>query len=159
MKASDSSQCRRARNAGEPPTSRVRLRFLIEREGGLLYTTDWALMNVVQKAFPNTIAAGGGTEDGVVPVTVDKNDDNLMSKMLLRKEGHPQWWLEGGSYPIKVLDPKRVNVLASSAQMGKRYGSSPVVVRFRWEDGEVIHVVSHFYRQVATSGPAWPRRA
>ncbi len=35
------------------------------RAGGLLYTTDWALQNVVQKAFPRTIrATGGSTGDG-----------------------------------------------------------------------------------------------
>ena len=73
--------------------------------------------------------------------------------MLLRRGTRPQWWLEGSSYPIRVLDRKRVQVLAHSAEMGRRYGASPVVVRFRWEDGEVIHVVSHFYRQVAARGP------
>ncbi len=123
------------------------------RAGGLLYTTDWALANLVQKAFPGTIAHNGvATGDEVVPVVVAKASDNLMSKMLLTGKGEPQWWLEGSSYPIKILDPKRVEVLAHSEVMGKRYGSSPVVVRFRWEDGEVIHVVSHFVRQVATKG-------
>lgn len=59
----------------------------------------------------------------------------------------------GGRYPVKILDDKRVRVLASSPEMATRYGAAPVVVRFRWDDGEVIHVVSHFYRQIATNGP------
>lgn len=123
------------------------------RAGGLLYTTDWALANLVQKAFPGTIAHSGGfTGNEVVPVVVDKASDNLMSKMLLTGKGEPQWWLEGSSYPIKILDPKKVEVLAHSEAMGKRYGAAPVVVRFRFEDGEVIHVVSHFVRQMATQG-------
>lgn len=125
------------------------------RAGGLLYTTDWALLNVVQKAFPKTIAHNGkSTGNHVTPVRVHAKHDNLMSNMLLRKDVEPQWWLEGGSYPIKILDKKRVEVLASSAEMGKKYGAAPVVVRFRWDDGEVIHVVSHFYRQMQTKGPA-----
>lgn len=124
------------------------------RAGGLLYTTDWALANLVQVAFPGTIAHNGAnTGDEVVPVTIDKASDNLMSKMLLTGKGRPQWWLEGSSFPIRILDPKRVEVLAHSDVMGKRYGAAPVVVRFRWEDGEVIHVVSHFVRQMATQGP------
>jgi len=124
------------------------------RAGGLLYTTDWALQNVVQKAFPKTIAhTGGSSGNEVVPVIVDKASDNLMSKMLLSNTGQPQWWLEGGSYPIRVLDPKRVEVLAHSDVMQQRYGAGAVVARFRWEDGEVIHVVSHFVRQMATKGP------
>src|SRR5262245_47014227 len=36
--------------------------------------------------------------------------------------------------------------------MSKKYGAAPVVVRFPWEDGEVIHVVSHFYRQMDAQG-------
>jgi hypothetical protein len=124
------------------------------RAGGLLYTTDWALKSIIEKAFPNTIAFGGSlTEAEVVPVVVDGTTDNLMSNVLLRKGSKPQWYLEGGSFPIKVLDPKKVEVLAHSETMGSKYGASPVVVHFRWEDGEVIHVVSHFYRQLDTVGP------
>lgn len=125
------------------------------RAGGLLYTTDWALLNVIQKAFPGTIKHNGAsTGDHVTHVHVGNKDDNLMTNLLLRPGQEPQWWLEGGSYPIKVLDKKKVKVLASSPQMQTQYGAGPVVVRFRWDDGEVIHVVSHFYRQIATKGPA-----
>ena len=112
------------------------------------------LKNVIEKAFPGTIAHNGrSTSDELVPVTIDHQGDNLMSRMLLRKSARPQWWLEGSSYPIKILDKKRVEVLAHSDEMRIRYGAAPVVVRFRWEDGEVIHVVSHFYRQLDARGP------
>jgi hypothetical protein len=125
------------------------------RAGGLLYTTDWSLLNLVQVAFPGTIAHNGqSTGSEVTPVQVMKKDDNLMSNMLLRDKTEPQWWLEGGSYPIKILNPKKVEVLAMSREMGQKYGAAPIVVRFRWDDGEVIHVVSHFYRQLETRGPA-----
>jgi hypothetical protein len=124
------------------------------RAGGLLYTTDWALKNVVEKGFPGTIAHNGGTTGSeVVPVKIDQESGNLMSRMLLRKSSQPEWWLEGGSFPIKVLDKQRVEILAHSDEMKSRYGAAPIVVRFKWEDGEVIHVVSHFYRQMATNGP------
>lgn len=139
---------------GTMPDAGVQRIARFVRAGGLLYTTDWALQSVIEKAFPGTIASNGEmTASEVVPVSIDKASDNLMSSMLLRKSSQPQWWLEGGSFPIKVLDPKKVEVLASSAQMGKSYGAAPVVVRFKWEDGEVVHVVSHFYRQLDASGP------
>ncbi|MCG8588281.1 MAG: hypothetical protein MJE66_03245 [Proteobacteria bacterium] len=138
---------------GQMPDAGVERIARFVRAGGLLYTTDWALLNLVQKAFPGTIVhTGGGTGDHVTPVRVHTQHSDLMSNLLLREQSQPQWWLEGGSYPIRVLDPERVEVLASSAQMGDRYGAPPVVVRFRWDDGEVIHVVSHFYRQAATQG-------
>ena len=139
---------------GVMPDEGVRRIERFVRAGGLLYTTDWSLKNVVEKAFPNTIRHNGrGTADELVPVTVDEHADNLMSRMLLRKAARPQWWLEGSSYPIEILNPKRVQVLAHSDAMEQRYGAGPVVVKFRWEDGEVIHVVSHFYRQVNARGP------
>jgi len=125
------------------------------RAGGLLYTTDWSLKNLIEKAFPGTITHNGfSTGSEVVPVTITAQNDDLMSQMLLSSQHDPQWWLEGGSYPIKIRDPKRVKVLATSAEMGARYKASAVVVRFRWDDGEVIHVVSHFYRQMDAAGPA-----
>jgi hypothetical protein len=139
---------------GNMPDAGVKRVERFVRAGGLLYTTDWALKGLIEKAFPGTIAFSGTmTGSEVVPVVIDKATDNLMSNMLLRKGSQPQWWLEGGSFPIKVLDSKKVDVLAHSDAMGKAYGASPVVARFRWEDGEVIHVVSHFYRQMDASGP------
>jgi hypothetical protein len=123
------------------------------RAGGLLYTTDWALKNLVEKAFPGTIASTGTyTSSEVVPVKVDMTGSDFMSQVLARKGSQPEWWLEGGSFPIKVLDQSKVDVLAHSDVMKSKYGSSPIVVHFRHDDGEVIHVVSHFYRQMATQG-------
>ncbi|MDX2015616.1 MAG: SH3 domain-containing protein [Myxococcaceae bacterium] len=140
---------------GVMPADSLRRVERFVRAGGLLYTTDWALKNVVEQVFPNTIKHNGqSTGNEVVPVLVDEKSDNLMSQMLLRKGSEPQWWLEGSSYPIQVLDGKRVKVLAHSKVLGEKYGSSPIVVRFPYEDGEVIHVVSHFVRQMATTGPA-----
>lgn len=139
---------------GYLPDAGIRKIERFVRAGGLLYTTDWALLNVVQKAFPGTIAHNGrGTESEVTPVVIKAQHDDLMSNMLLRKNKEPEWWLEGGSYPIKILSSK-VEVLAQSSVMAQKYGAAPVVVRFKWHDGEVIHVVSHFYRQMSTSGPA-----
>jgi hypothetical protein len=140
---------------GVMPDEGVRRIEKFVRAGGLLYTTDWALKTLVEKAFPGTVAATGGiTEAEVTPVAIDKQADNIMSRVLLVKGHHPEWYLEGGSFPIKVLDKQRVEVLAHSDEMGKKYGAQPVVLHFKWEDGEVIHVVSHFYRQLATRGPA-----
>lgn len=136
---------------GKMPDAGVERLERFVRAGGLLYTTDWTLKNLVEKAFPETIAHNGvGTGNEVTPVQVHNHHDNLMSDLLLRKSNEPHWYLEGGSYPILVVDSERVEVLASSRHMKKQYGAAPVVVRFPWEDGEVIHVVSHFYRQLDT---------
>lgn len=59
----------------------------------------------------------------------------------------PQWWLEASSYPIRVLDPSRVEVLLRSMELEARYGEAPVAVLFRHGDGEVFHMISHYYLQ------------
>ena len=68
-----------------------------------------------------------------------------------KPKGEPEYSFEGISdldqlTGWKILDKEKVEVLASSKQMKRRYGSGAVVVKFRWHDGQVMHVVSHFYR-------------
>lgn len=124
------------------------------RAGGMLYTTDWALTNIVQKAFPRTIAWNGvSTGDDVVGVSVRRNDDPML-RNFVAGGARPRWWLEGSSYPIRVLDPQRVDVLVASSEMRSKYGAAPIAVSFPVEDGRVFHVVSHFYLQRNQGGRA-----
>lgn len=117
------------------------------RAGGFLYTTDWALSGVIERAFPNTIKFNGRTtDDDVVEVEVVKKD-NVFLQHLQLTDTNPKWWLEGASYPIEILDPKRVEVLISSSELKAKYGASPVAVTFAHGDGRVLHIVSHFYLQ------------
>lgn len=115
--------------------------------GGYLYTTDWALTNVVTRAFPGFIDTNRQvTENDVVAVQVRQSDDNLLKHLTLSKE-EPRWWLESSSFPIRVLRPDKVNVLITSREMKARYGDAPIAVHFRYGDGQVLHIVSHFYLQ------------
>jgi hypothetical protein len=57
------------------------------------------------------------------------------------------WWLEGSSYPIQILDKKKVKVLVRSDELKRRYGHDPVIVSFEWGEGIVYHMISHFYLQ------------
>lgn len=116
-------------------------------DGGLLVTTDWALKHVVEKAFPGFIAYGGkATADDVVRVVFEPVADTFLEG-LLDPEDDPLWWLEGSSYPIAVLDPGRVKVLASSKEMADKYGEPAIVVAFEVGAGKVYHMTSHFYLQ------------
>jgi hypothetical protein len=117
--------------------------------GGLLVTTDWALKHVLEKAFPGFVAYGGkATADDVVRVVFEPVEDTFLEG-LLDPNDDPLWWLEGSSYPIKVLDPARVKVLASSKEMAQKYGEAPIVVAFEVGAGKVYHMTSHFYLQRA----------
>ena len=55
--------------------------------GGYLYTTDWALLEVLQKAFPGYVEYNGqATQNDVVEVQVKDSNDNLLKHLTLSKE-------------------------------------------------------------------------
>jgi hypothetical protein len=115
--------------------------------GGFLFTTDWALKHVLEPAFPGFVEFNQRqTADEVVRVEVLDTADPFL-KSLLGPNDDPQWWLEGSSYPIRILDEKKVHVLVKSKDIQEKYGESPVFVTFDYEGGKIYHMISHFYLQ------------
>jgi hypothetical protein len=122
-----------------------RVRRFVEA-GGSLFTTDWALRHVIEPAFPGMLAYNErATADDVVRIEVCNHDNPFLTGVMDGRDD-PQWWLEGSSYPIRVLDPK-VSVLITSAELAEKYGEAPVAVTFPWGEGEVFHMISHYYLQ------------
>jgi hypothetical protein len=116
-------------------------------EGGFLFTTDWALKNVVEQAFPGFVEYNHrATADDVVRVEILDREDPFLAS-IMGPEDDPQWWLEGSSYPIRVLDPDKVRVLIRSAELEEKYGEAAVFVTFEYGAGRVYHMISHFYLQ------------
>ena len=115
--------------------------------GGSLFTTDWALRNVIEPAFPGLVEYNDRpTGDDVVGIEVVDGDSPYLQGVL-DGDDNPQWWLEGSSYPIRVLDPERVRVLIRSNELGEKYGECAVAVVFEFGKGEVFHMISHYYLQ------------
>jgi hypothetical protein len=124
----------------------ARIRAFVEA-GGSLFTTDWALKHVIEPAFPGVLAfSQRPTPDDVVRIEV-RDHDNLYLQGVLDGQDDPQWWLEGSSYPITVVDAERVQVLITSRELEEKYGEAPVAVWFRWGEGDVFHMISHYYLQ------------
>lgn len=115
--------------------------------GGFLLTTDWALLHILEEAFPGYVKYNGkATGDAVVGIeVVDKSHPFLMG--IFSDVSDPQWWLEGSSYPIVILNKKEVNVLVKSEELKKRWGEDPVVITFNYGKGTVMHMISHYYLQ------------
>ena len=128
------------------PAAIVRIRDFVAA-GGTLFTTDWALRNIVEPAFPGTIEYNDrSTGDEVVRIeVVEAGSPYLVG--VLDGENDPQWWLEGSSYPIRVLDAEQVRVLIRSRELGERYGEEAIAVVFPYGKGEVFHMISHYYLQ------------
>jgi hypothetical protein len=117
--------------------------------GGFLFTTDWALLHVLEKIFPDYVKYNQRpTGDDCVRVEVVSKDNKFL-KGLFEGDSDPIWWLESSSYPIQILDEKRVKVLVRSKEMAEKYGEAPIVILFEYEDGIVLHMTSHYYLQRA----------
>ena len=128
------------------PAAVRKIRAFVEA-GGSLFTTDWALKHVIEPGFPGVLAfQKAPTRDDVVRIEV-RDPDNIYLQGVLEGQDDPQWWLEGSSYPITILDPERVQVLITSRELGEKYGETPVAVWFRWGEGDVFHMISHYYLQ------------
>jgi hypothetical protein len=118
------------------------------KKGGFLFTTDWALLNVLEKIFPELVRYNEKpTADDCVRVeVVDKS--NKFLEGLFQGEADPIWWLESSSYPIEILDSEKVKVLVTSREMKEKYGEAPIVITFNFGDGgTVLHMTSHYYLQ------------
>lgn len=123
-----------------------RLRQFVH-DGGFLFTTDWALQNVVEPAFPGYVEYNGRpTNDDVVQVELVATDDPFLQS-IIGPNDEPQWWLEGSSYPIRILREDDVQVLIRSRELEQKYGEAPVLVAFDFGEGRVYHMISHFYLQ------------
>ena len=128
------------------PAAIRRVRAFVEA-GGSLFTTDWALKHVIEPAFPGVLAfSRRPTPDDVVRIEV-KDHENIYLQGVLDGQDDPQWWLEGSSYPITIVDAERVQVLITSRELEEKYGEAPVAVWFRWGEGDVFHMISHYYLQ------------
>jgi hypothetical protein len=115
--------------------------------GGSLFTTDWALKHMLEPAFPGVLEfKKAPTADDVVRIEV-LDRDNIYLQGVLDGQDDPQWWLESSSYPISIVDRERVQVLITSRELEQKYGESPVAVWFRWGEGDVFHMISHYYLQ------------
>jgi hypothetical protein len=118
-------------------------------QGGTLFTTDWALRHVIEHAFPGYLAYNQRpTRDEVVRIEIRDTQSELLNGVF-HEGDDPLWWLEGSSYPIRIIDREKVSVLLTSTELEERYGEAPVAVTFNHGKGEVFHMISHYYLQRA----------
>lgn len=144
---------------GKVPGDGVQNLVNFVEQGGFLFTTDWALKHVIEPGFPGTIRYNGrATGDEVVRVEIDAKEDPFLQS-LISEEDDPQWWLEGSSYPIEILEKDRVEVLVQSREVKDKYGESPVFTSFDYGKGKVYHMISHFYLQRTETRTERHRRA
>jgi len=116
------------------------------RAGGQLLTTDWALVHVLERAFPGRVRHNGQSVPDCV-VAVQQVAESSLLDGFLGDDREPKWWIESASYPCEVVDREHVRVLVSSYEMESGWGAPAVVVEWDEGEGRVVHLVSHLYLQ------------
>ena len=123
------------------------------KEGGFLFTSDWGVDNVIDKAFPGylkVMKTESGrqvmTPDTTITFTVAPGKHVLLAGLPPEAETS-RWWLEESSILFTIGRPEDVEVLAVSSELETRYGSKFVAVTFPFGKGRVVHALGHMFQR------------
>ncbi len=125
-----------------PKESLQRIRDFVAR-GGYLLATDWALDNLIEKAFP-----------GFVEYDRKKNEDPIYDAYVVNPDPvmfanavtNAHWKMDEASHLLRILKPGSVRVLARSRKLEKEdpAGQGVLAVTFPFGRGYVMHMTGHF---------------
>jgi hypothetical protein len=138
--------------AGEVPQAAIQKVRDFVASGGYLLTTDWALQNVLERAFPGFVKWNGDNTDGVITdAYIVDPDSPLMAGLSGRRF---TWKLDRMSQCVRILAPERVQLIARSSRLSQqdpqlRVLSDPLLagalaVEFSFGRGKVLHLAGHF---------------
>ena len=128
-----------------------RVRAWVEA-GGYLFTSDWALSNVLMSAFPGYLETRGTSAPlpemvlEIAPTQAGRAHPLLEGVFTPGVTG--RWWLEQASYDVVVKRPNDVTVLVESPQLRDVLQRSPVMAAtFPFGRGRVLHLLGHYYQE------------
>ncbi len=127
------------------------------RQGGYLFTSDWELVNVLTRAFPEYVGVAGYTAQHNYAIRPVKNNWNHPLLRGVFSDGpyrakKLRWKIDQASFLIKIRS-SRVTSLVYSDPLKKRYNNGLVAITFSplargsQGNGRVLHVLSHFEKQ------------
>lgn len=133
-------------------------------KGGYLFTEDWQLEEILERAFGNIVQHGDYLKDQVVQVYPKAGETShpylrrifakapkaagsgTVSEAEFESVKH-EWKIDADSPSIDVRSPD-VRVLMVSPELeASNKGQGAVAITFRYSKGQVLHVLSHFGKQ------------
>lgn len=125
-----------------------KVRAFVDR-GGFLFTSDWALDNVVRPAFPGYVDTRGVKSPlpemvlDIAPTTAGAKHPLLEGVFQEGVTG--RWWLEQASHDILISKPSEVTILIESPQLKDLLSRSPAMAfTFGYGRGRVLHLLGHY---------------
>jgi len=120
------------------------------REGGWLMTSDWALEPYLTDAFPDLVRVmqGAPRQRDVVVEIAEAAPGHRFLQGALDSKRKLLWWLEDESVFFRLTGS--AEVLVTSAEMKRRFGSEVVAFTKGIGKGRVAHVLGHFFQERGT---------
>jgi hypothetical protein len=139
--------CGAAVNARYASRLGVRVKAFVDG-GGFLFTSDWALDNVLKPSFPGYVEPGSGPDLPKMVLDIAPTTAGV-GHALLEGVFQPglvgRWWLEQQSHEIVIKKPREVTVLIEGPALRDLHGRSPAMaITFSSGKGRVLHVMGHY---------------
>lgn len=151
-------------NLSSPPGLAERLAGWVLQKGGLLSICDHGL-GLVEKGFRNVKGEPlfvrhhndiYAKADDFGPLSLlndvcDIDENDPLAELFFEKGEKARWTVHDDYWPVHIVDPTRVKVLARSPAFGKRYdGKDALMLRVDFENrgGRLYHVVGHWKHQI-----------
>ena len=139
-------------DAGNRTIVTEKIRRFVEA-GGYLWTTDWALRDVVAAAFPGRLTAGEDKLHTLPELIVDVGpvaesaSDPLLEGVI--PAGPCRWWLEAAAAEVRVVDATKVTILLEAPMLANaaHRKSKVIAATFAAGRGRVLHVMGHAWQE------------
>ncbi len=122
------------------------------RNGGYLFSTDWAVANVLPYAFPGYIKTNGNRAhlpEMVLQIEATRSSRNhplLEGVFLPGVKG--KWWLEQASFDMSIGRSDAVTSLVECPALRDQFNRSPTVAAtFHFGRGRVLHAMGHYFQE------------
>ena len=119
--------------------------------GGRLFTTDWGLETVLDRAFGRYVRCARDRNRVIMlpelVVDVQPAAAHRLTEGVPPRKQIARWWLEESTIPVHVVDRQAVSVLLTAPELGRRHNAPAAAVTFAHGEGRVLHMLGHVYQQ------------
>lgn len=109
--------------------------------GGYLLTTDWAIDNVLQGAFPGYVSYNHKRNRNLEYVAQVTDPDPILFRNTVSSAN---WKCETGCHLVTVQKPEIVRCIVRSRALAGEDGEGVLALTFPFGRGQVLHMVGHF---------------